>query len=108
MPTRLRPAILLLLAFALPLAACPKRTTTIVGTARNAKGGAVVLADDGEPVYVEGLDAWSGEVDGRRVRVTGLLRRKKLLPEPVLPPAPAVAGAEGEQVVLEKATWVVE
>ncbi len=43
---------------------------TVVGAARDAKGGAVVVADDGRVLYVEGLESWPAAIGGQRVAVT--------------------------------------
>lgn len=76
----------------------------IEGTARDAKGGAVVLIAPGEePVYLEGVARWPDALSGRRVAVEGTLHRKKLLPDPGV--EPRTAGAEGDQLVLESPTW---
>lgn len=97
---------LLALACTLACAAARGKTTTLLGTARNAKGGAVVVRDDGGAVYVGGLEAWPAALDGQRVEVTGQLVRKKLIPDPVVGPnGERSAGAEGDQTVIEKATW---
>ena len=41
--------------------------------AQNAKGGAVVVCDDGQVLYVRGLDEWSDFEPGTRVIVRGTL-----------------------------------
>ena len=82
--------------------------TTIAGTARNAKGGAVILVDATEiPVYVEGLSSWDGtHLDWQRVAVSGTLRQKKYIPDPAVDTDGAISqGAEGDQLVLEGAEW---
>ena len=81
------------------------RTVTVVGVAENAKGGAVVVVD-GAPVYLRSLDSWPEGVRTRRVEVTGTLRDEKLIPSPTVDSKGAVSqGAEGTQLVLDKATW---
>lgn len=79
-----------------------------MGGAANAKGGAVVLTDVYGPVYVEGLKAWPVDVVGKTVEVSGLLRREKLIPDPVTNEYGAVsAGAYGDQTVIADADWKV-
>lgn len=81
------------------------KPTTVVGTAENAKGGAVLLVDD-VPLYVVGLDAWPDELLHRRVQVTGVRARKQYLPEATVDASGAVSqGAVGQQDVLEGASW---
>lgn len=80
-------------------------TTTLVGTAENAKGGAVLLVD-GTPVYLEGLAAWPDALVHAKVKATGVRTRKQLLPEATVDASGAVSqGASGPQDVLERATW---
>lgn len=71
-----------------PLATLLDRSVRLVGTAENAKGGAVVLIDE-EPVYVSKKDAWPETLRGKRVGIGGRLVRTKYLPE-------AVRGPKGE------------
>lgn len=79
--------------------------TTLVGTAENAKGGAVLLVD-GAPVYVEGLAEWPAALLHAKVKATGVRTRKQLLPEAAVDASGAVSqGAAGPQDVLERATW---
>jgi predicted oxidoreductase len=58
------------------------RTVTLVGVARDAVAGAVVLLSDRTPVYVAGVDSWDSAWDRKRVRVTGVLRLRAIAPEP--------------------------
>lgn len=77
----------------------------IEGRAENAKGGAVLLVD-GTPVYLENLASWPQNVHGKVVVVTGLLVSKKHLPSPTVSATGEVSqGAEGDQWVVEGATW---
>ena len=78
---------------------------TLRGLARDAKGGAVLVREGHEPVYLEGLEAWPAGLHGRQVRVTGRLLRKKLIPDPHAPGEPIRQGAEGDQLVIERASW---
>jgi hypothetical protein len=81
--------------------------TTVRGTARDAKAGAVVITADQRVVYVEGLTSWPGGVSGRQVAVTGVLQRKKSIPDPVGPDGSIAQGAVGEQEVLTSPVWQV-
>lgn len=81
---------------------------TIEGTARDAHQGAVVLLEDRTPVYVAGLDEWPDDANGEDVRATGTVRRASLTPDPTTDAQGAVShGAEGDDWVLEDATWEV-
>lgn len=57
------------------------RPETISGKAANAKAGAVLLADDGREMYVEGLASWGRERVGKRVTLTGVVQREGFYPE---------------------------
>ncbi len=77
----------------------------LVGDARDAKGGAVLLVE-GEPVYVLGLEAWPAALAGKRVAAGGTLARAQHLPEATRTAKGEVSqGAQGTQLVLEQATW---
>ncbi len=61
------------------------QTLALVGTAVNAKLGAMLLSDDGEGVWIDGLDTWpdgyyQGGDQGKRLRVTGTVIRRDDLP----------------------------
>lgn len=131
---RLRPALrrlaLVSLLILCPLAACagstppphqgkppeespvtrssPERpaTVTLLGTAHDAKGGAVIDSEQHGVVYVEGLDFWPDALHGKRVRARGELVEMKLIPDPAVGPDGAISqGAVGKQTVLRGATW---
>lgn len=80
---------------------------TLDGTARNAHQGAVLVTDD-EPVYIDGLESWSGKFSNQRVRVTGKLEQRSIAPTPVTGPGGEVShGIEGDSYVLENASWAL-
>jgi hypothetical protein len=59
-----------------------------------------------DTIYVIGLASWPADLLGRRVEVTGLLTRKKLIPDPeVNENGEHTAGAYGLQDVMEKPKW---
>lgn len=79
------------------------------GIARNAKAGAVVVEDAGRVLYVKGLDSWPGSLDGQRVKVTGVVRDEKMIPDPVVDEKGAISqGAEGSQLVIHEAEWKLD
>jgi hypothetical protein len=57
------------------------RAEVISGTARNAKAGAMLFADDGRQLYVEGIEEWESDLRGKRLTLTGVVRRKGFYPE---------------------------
>jgi hypothetical protein len=88
------------------LASSIGKTVALHGIARDAKGGAVLVVSSGEPVYVEGLDNWSSELSGKEISATGVLRKKKYIPDPLIASNGAISqGAYGNQYVLEKTRW---
>lgn len=80
------------------------KPVTLEGRAANAKAGAILLTDDGDAIYLEGLDSWPDTVNGKRVRATGILRHEKIIPDPDTGPLKS-AGAFGDQTILENPTW---
>ena len=76
---------------------------TLDGTARDAKGGAVLLTDDNIPIYIEGLDSWPPAIDGSRISVNGVLKKEKYIPDPSIGDDGGISqGAIGMQYVLTK------
>lgn len=71
----------------------------LTGTARDAKAGPV-LQVDGVPVYIEALEAWSDAQQGQRLRMSGILLRRKRIPDPETAAGALAQGAWGEQYVL--------
>jgi hypothetical protein len=57
------------------------KSVTLVGIARDAKGGTVLVTPSGEPVYIESLDYWSPEFSGKEISAMGVLREKKHIPD---------------------------
>lgn len=78
----------------------------IEGLARDAKGGAVVLGDDGSVVYVTRLPAWPSEVQGRRVIVAGRIASEQYIPAVRVDADGAISqGAAGHQRVIHATRW---
>ena len=82
-------------------------SVTFRGTARTAAAGAIVSVGGGMPVYIDRLDSWSKEVEGRPIEVTGVLRlRESEVPSP--PPGGIPRhGLDTETFVLDEAEWVL-
>ncbi len=77
------------------------KEVTFLGTARDAKGGAILLLEDNTPIYIEGLDYWSDDLDGKQVSVSGTLKEDKFIPDPVISKDGGISqGAYGTQFVL--------
>ena len=58
-------------------------------------------------VYIPNLDFWDeSEYLGKEVYVTGILKYKKIIPDPFVDENGAIStGAEGDQLILENAKW---
>ena len=57
------------------------QNVTFRGRARNGLHGAVIVPYDRVPVFLEGMTAWGRIMSGKKVEVTGVLRRRKLAPD---------------------------
>ncbi len=81
---------------------------TIEGWARDAKGGALVLCDDGSTLYVAHLTAWPSELHGRRVIVEGTIASEQYIPEAQIDAKGAISqGAVGRQQVIHATRWAL-
>jgi hypothetical protein len=80
------------------------KTVTVTGMARDAMAGAIVMLDDGTPIYVVGLSGWDEDVVDARVEIRGLLvQLPSRIPKP--PPNGEVSHGVGSRFGMEKATW---
>ncbi|GEM_PF-4520274 len=78
---------------------------TVQGTAVNSKAGAAVRTTAQEIIFIDGLASW-GRDAGKSLEVSGLLQRRKFIPDPQpTPNAPIRQGAEGLQYVFAAARW---
>ena len=74
---------------------------TILGIAKDAKGGAILLTSEKVPIYIKGLDSWSPELYDKQLKVTGVLKEEKFIPDPVIDEDGSIStGAYGNQLVL--------
>lgn len=84
----------------------PDARDEVRGVAEDAKGGAVIITEDGEVVYMGGLDAWPAELRGKQVIARGRLEKTDYLPDPVVSDDGAMsAGASGLETVLREPEW---
>lgn len=81
----------------------------ITGIAENAKLGAVVSLEDDDDtiVYIDGLREWDESMLHQTIVVAGILRSRKLAPDPVMAEGHISHGIFGESLVLENPTWTV-
>jgi hypothetical protein len=79
-------------------------SVTVTGTARNAAAGAMLrVAGVSRPIYVAGLDSWSGELVGNEVEVTGVLRVRD--PQVARGGDEPMHGLDSATFVLDEADW---
>lgn len=92
-----------------PLRADPSahagQQVTLIGTAQDARAGAMVFLSDDTPVYLAGVEAWDKAWVGKEVAVTGTLRIRQLGPR-TNAKGEATHGIAGGQLLLDGATWV--
>lgn len=90
---------------------------TVVGVARTAKLGAVVVMDS-DMVWIDGLDAWPDDIEGKSVRIVGTVVERKDLPvfvaEPGEPQRSGIPVQEGTDLdaaatryLLTNARWEI-
>ena len=81
----------------------PEQKTTITGIARDAKGGAVLIIENGEPVYIIGMASWQDDILGKEIKMEGIMKEEKLIPDPVIDEDGAISqGAIGMQRTLHE------
>jgi hypothetical protein len=81
-------------------------TVTFRGMAYDARAGAMVMLEDGTPIYISDLGSWDDVCSGNEVEVTGTLRNKaSRLPK--VPPGGEQYHGVGDRFVVEDASWTV-
>jgi hypothetical protein len=85
------------------------QNASLIGRAENAKGGAVVVLQNQEVIYVRNLSSWEDEVVGKPVSIKGIVRLEKYIPDPEVSEDGAISqGAIGSQYVLDDAQLEIE
>ena len=77
---------------------------SITGIAGNGAAGAFVYADH-EPYYLAAVESWDADIEGRRVTVTGVLRRRPAQVTPDEPPDEHSHGLAADTYVIDDSTW---
>ncbi len=77
------------------------KKVTLLGTARDAKAGAVLITGDGAQIYINGLTEWSPDLLGKQISVKGVLKKEKIIPDPIIDRNGAIS--TGVQFVLKNA-----
>ena len=81
-------------------------TTVVRGVARDVKGGAMIVGDDGKSTRIDGLDRWPTALEGKRVIAEGVME-KRSGPACVNDPMPC-QGIVGDYWVLADAKYRLE
>ena len=88
-----------------------EKRVTLIGRARDASAGAMIVpatSEEGVPIYVGGLGTW-GEEEGRTVSVSGILRRRAVIPIATFDQEGSVShGLEGAVWVIDEPDWQIE
>ena len=78
------------------------QTITLSGIAKEAKAGPVLITNDNNVVYVEGLDSWTPDLINKRVSVMGVLKKEEFISQTMVDDKGGISsGATGDQYVLE-------
>jgi hypothetical protein len=80
-------------------------TVSFEATALDAAGGAMVMVGSGPPIYIRGLARWPQELEGKRVALTGELRRRESQLPPTPPGGIPAHGIPSATYVLDDARW---
>ena len=82
------------------------RNVRLCGRAENAKGGAIVILQNQEIIYIRDLPSWDDGMLGNQVVIKGIIRLEKYIPGPEVAENGAISqGAIGLQYVLDDAEW---
>ena len=78
----------------------------ITGKAYDAKSGAIIITDEGQTYYLEGIDYWPDAISGKTVKVSGYIKQeffdeKDLVNEK----GEYTQGMSGEKLSIQKARW---
>ncbi len=79
---------------------------TVIGTARNGKGNALIVTKERVAYYIEGLDFWEVAVEGKEISVTGILNVETLTEEDLRnEQGEWKQGVTGDRKIISKARW---
>jgi hypothetical protein len=81
---------------------------TITGLALNGKRGALIKTSEGEVFYIEGLSAWTSDINSKRVMVTGNLITETVTEEELKnEQGEWKQGIAGKINVIQNAKWTI-
>ena len=79
---------------------------TVIGTARNGKGKALIITKESVAYYLDGLDSWETSVVGKEISVTGILTVETLTEGDLKnEQGEWKQGVAGDRKIISKARW---
>jgi len=82
------------------------KEATVIGTARNGKGNALIITKENIAYYINGLDSWETAVVGKEISVTGILTVETLTEEDLKNEhGEWKQGVAGDRKIISKARW---
>jgi hypothetical protein len=80
-----------------------KDMITVSGFALDAKAGAIIMVNEEMPYYIDGLDHWDEKYYGKKLIVTGYLKKVKYKQRST--PDKKVQEMKGTQLVMMEPEW---
>jgi hypothetical protein len=77
----------------------------VIGQAKNAKAGAMVITKDSGGYYLEGIDSWDEEIYDKQVKVSGILKIENLKRSKQKPGLPMRQEMVGIKRTILKPKW---
>ena len=77
------------------------KAVEVEGLAGNAKSGAIIILDSGNPIYIDDLQEWPQSIKRKRVRATGTVLKNLGLHDP------RIGGIQEDYISLGHASWEV-
>lgn len=79
---------------------------TVIGTAQNGKGSAMIITKDRINYSIDGMDSWESAVEGKEISVTGILMVETLTEEDLKnEQGEWKQGVAGDRKIIAKARW---
>ena len=84
------------------------QSITVMGIARNGKGGALISTKEDSVYYIDGLDFWEASVNGKEISITGVLHIESFAVDEMKNERDEwKAGVVGERKSILNAKWKV-
>jgi hypothetical protein len=80
----------------------------IIGIAKNARAGAVLLTEKNTPYYIDGVVSWDDDIKDKKIEVTGILKTETLSADDLQNEKGEMsAGMSGDKLIILHPTWKV-